>query len=67
MLEQSIQLTIADGIVHQLIKHGIDTVFTVSGGGCIYLINALRNYKDKINTVVVGHEQAAVMAMMLLS
>lgn len=38
----------------------IDTVFTVSGGGCIHLIDSLR--KSKLSTFCVHHEQSALMA-----
>ena len=42
-------------------KYGIDTVFTVSGGGCIFLIDSLGT-TEGVNYVATHHEQAAALA-----
>ena len=42
-------------------KHGIDTIFTVSGGGCIFLIDSLGT-TEGVNYVATHHEQAASIA-----
>jgi acetolactate synthase-1/2/3 large subunit len=42
-------------------KYEIDTVFTVSGGGCIFLIDSLGTTKG-VNYVATHHEQAAAIA-----
>jgi len=42
-------------------KYGIDTVFTVSGGGCIFLIDSLGT-TEGVNYVATHHEQAAAIA-----
>jgi len=53
-------MKVSDIIVNFLLDNNIDTVFTVSGGGCIHLIDSLR--KSNINTICMHHEQSAVMA-----
>lgn len=40
---------------------GIDTVFTVSGGGCIFLVDSLGN-TDGVKYIPTHHEQAAAIA-----
>lgn len=42
-------------------KYGVDTVFTVSGGGCIFLIDSLGT-TEGVNYVATHHEQAAAIA-----
>lgn len=42
-------------------RYGVDTIFTVSGGGCIFLIDSLGNTKG-VNYVATHHEQAAAIA-----
>ncbi len=54
-------MRLADYIVNFLEKKGIDTVFTVSGGGSIFLCDALYNSK-KIKYISHHHEQAASFA-----
>jgi acetolactate synthase-1/2/3 large subunit len=42
-------------------NYGVNTIFTVSGGGCIFLIDSLSNIKD-VKYIATHHEQAAVIA-----
>jgi len=42
-------------------KEGIDTIFTVSGGGCIFLVDSLTNI-DGVKYVATHHEQVAAIA-----
>lgn len=42
-------------------RYGVDTIFTVSGGGCIFLIDSLGN-TDGVNYIATHHEQAAAIA-----
>lgn len=41
--------------------YGVDTIFTVSGGGCIFLIDSLGN-TEGVNYIATHHEQAAAIA-----
>jgi acetolactate synthase-1/2/3 large subunit len=42
-------------------KYSIDTIFTVSGGGCIFLIDSL-GHTEGVNYMATHHEQAAAIA-----
>jgi acetolactate synthase-1/2/3 large subunit len=42
-------------------KYGVDTIFTVSGGGCIFLIDSLGK-TEGVQYVATHHEQAASIA-----
>jgi len=42
-------------------NYGIDTVFTVSGGGCIFLIDSLGKTQG-VKYIATHHEQAAALA-----
>jgi acetolactate synthase-1/2/3 large subunit len=53
-------MKVSDLIIDFFTKKGIDTAFTVSGGGCIHLIESLRN--STMTVVCPHHEQAALMA-----
>lgn len=53
-------MKLSDFVIEFFEKKGIDTAFTVSGGGCIHLIESLR--KSNMDTVCVHHEQAGVIA-----
>lgn len=53
-------MKLSDYIFEYIKDKGIDTVFTVSGGGCMHLIDSLG--KSGINYVCNHHEQACAMA-----
>lgn len=51
---------VSDLVIQTLSNHGITTVFTVSGGGCIHLIDSLRT--SSMTSICTHHEQTALMA-----
>jgi len=53
-------MKVSDLIIDFLKSKNIDTAFTVSGGGCIHLIESLRN--SNMTVVCPHHEQTALMA-----
>ena len=53
-------MKVSDVIINFLEKKKINTAFTISGGGCIHLIDSLR--KSKMEVICPHHEQAALMA-----
>ncbi len=55
-------MKVSDIVIKFLESKGISHVFTISGGGCIHLIDSLGN-SDKLKYVCVHHEQAAAMAV----
>jgi acetolactate synthase I/II/III large subunit len=55
-------MRVSDYIISFLHKeHDVDTVFTVSGGGCIFLIDSLGKNKD-VKYIATHHEQTAAIA-----
>lgn len=53
-------IKVSDLVIKFLESKKINTTFTVSGGGCIHLIDSLR--QSQINTICPHHEQSALMA-----
>lgn len=53
---------VSDIVIEFLIDNNIIDAFTISGGGCIHLIDSLRIYQNQINTYCFHHEQALAMA-----
>lgn len=54
-------IKLSDFVINFFEEKNIDTAFTVSGGGCIHLIDSLRK-STRIQTFCVHHEQSALMA-----
>lgn len=54
-------IRVADYIIKRIQQEGVDHIFCVSGGQCVYLMDALRR-NEKITAISVHHEQAAAMA-----
>ena len=55
-------MRVSDYVIQFLrVKYNIDTIFTVSGGGCIFLIDSLGT-TDGIKYIATHHEQAAAIA-----
>lgn len=52
---------VADYIIDYIYKHGTDTIFTVAGGGAMFLNDAVVLHK-KIKCICNHHEQACAMA-----
>jgi acetolactate synthase-1/2/3 large subunit len=53
---------ISDIVIEFLIEKNITDAFTISGGGCIHLVDSLRTHSDKLNTYCFHHEQSIAMA-----
>ncbi len=49
-------------LLHSLMAEGVDTIFGYPGGTIMPLYDDLYNYTDKINHILVRHEQGAVHA-----
>ncbi len=54
-------MKVSDVVIDFLQQKGIKHVFTISGGGCIHLIDSLGN-ADNLEYICVHHEQSAAMA-----
>ena len=53
-------MKVSDLVIDFFEKKEIDTAFTISGGGCIHLIDSLR--KSNMDVLCPHHEQTALMA-----
>ena len=52
----------AELLIERLIDWGVDTVFGLPGDGINGVMEALRRHKERINFVLVLHEEAAAFA-----
>ncbi|MDR2954587.1 MAG: acetolactate synthase large subunit, partial [Prevotella sp.] len=51
-----------EALIKSLLDEGVDTIFGYPGGQIIPVFDALYDYKDKINHILVRHEQGATHA-----
>lgn len=56
------QLTGAEILLESLIAEGVDTVFGYPGGQILTVYDKLYDYSDRINHILVRHEQGAIHA-----
>lgn len=59
-------IRVADYIIKRIADEGVEPIFYVPGGQCVYLCDALRRCQD-IKPVSCHHEQAAAMAALAYS
>ena len=52
----------SEALIRSLINEGVDTIFGYPGGQIIPVFDTLYDYKDKINHILVRHEQGATHA-----
>ena len=56
------KITGSEALLLSLIEEGVDTIFGYPGGAIMPLYDLLYDYKDKINHILVRHEQGAAHA-----
>lgn len=56
------QITGSEALIQSLISEGVDTIFGYPGGAIMPVFDCLYDYKDKINHILVRHEQGAAHA-----
>ena len=56
---KDIQITGAEILMRALIDEGVETLFGYPGGAIMPVYDALYDYRDRLNHVLVRHEQAA--------
>ncbi len=49
-------------LIESLLKEGVDTIFGYPGGAVLNIYDELLNYRDKLNHILVRHEQGAAHA-----
>lgn len=65
MEKQANQTTCFPGskaVIESFLKEGVDTIFGYPGGTIMPVYDALYDYRDRINHILVRHEQCAVHA-----
>ena len=56
------EITGREALIRSLLAEGVDTIFGYPGGQIIPVFDVLYDYKDKINHILVRHEQGATHA-----
>jgi acetolactate synthase-1/2/3 large subunit len=62
MESQTKKITGSEGLILSLIEEGVDTIFGYPGGAIMPVYDLLYDYRDKINHILVRHEQGAAHA-----
>jgi len=52
----------SQALIESLLHHGVDTIFGYPGGQAIPIYDTLYDYKDRLNHILVRHEQGATHA-----
>jgi acetolactate synthase-1/2/3 large subunit len=55
-------MTGAEAVICSLLAENVDTIFGYPGGAIMPIYDALYNYQDRVNHILVRHEQGAVHA-----
>ncbi len=58
-MSKKLEMTGAKALMESLLKVGVDTIFGYPGGAIMPVYDALYDYKEKINHILVRHEQGA--------
>lgn len=56
------KITGSEALIQSLLKEGVDTIFGYPGGAIMPVFDSLYDHKDKINHILVRHEQGATHA-----
>lgn len=56
------KITGSQALIQSLLSEGVDTIFGYPGGAIMPVFDSLYHYKDKINHILVRHEQGATHA-----
>ena len=59
---QPVELTGSQALLDALIIEGVDTIFGYPGGAIMPIYDALYDYSDKLNHILVRHEQGGIHA-----
>jgi acetolactate synthase I/II/III large subunit len=56
------QIRGAEAVIRSLVAEGVDTIFGYPGGAIMPIYDALYDFKDQVNHILVRHEQGAIHA-----
>src|ERR1700744_6251773 len=59
---KAVELTGSAALLEALIVEGVDTIFGYPGGAIMPIYDALFDYGDKLNHILVRHEQGGIHA-----
>ncbi|RFZ95327.1 biosynthetic-type acetolactate synthase large subunit [Mucilaginibacter conchicola] len=59
---QAVELTGSEALLEALIVEGVDTIFGYPGGAIMPIYDALYDYSEKLNHILVRHEQGGIHA-----
>ena len=60
--KESVEFTGSAALLEALIIEGVDTIFGYPGGAIMPIYDALFDYKEKLNHILVRHEQGGIHA-----
>ena len=60
--KQSVKMTGGEAVMESLVNEGVNILFGYPGGAIMPVYDALYSYRDKLNHILVRHEQGAVHA-----
>lgn len=60
--KSSVEITGSAAVLEALIAEGVDTIFGYPGGAIMPIYDALYDYHDKLNHILVRHEQGGIHA-----
>ena len=58
----TVEMTGSVALLEGLIAEGVDTIFGYPGGAIMPIYDALYDYMDKLNHILVRHEQGGIHA-----
>ncbi len=61
-ISKKIRVTGSQAVILSLLEEGVDTIFVYPGGAIMPIYDALYGYRDKVNHILVRHEQGAAHA-----
>jgi acetolactate synthase-1/2/3 large subunit len=61
-VKKAVEMTGSEALLDALIVEGVDTIFGYPGGAIMPIYDALYDYKEKLNHILVRHEQGGIHA-----
>ena len=61
-VKKKMRITGSEAVILSLLEEGVDTIFGYPGGAIMPIYDALYGYQDKVNHLLVRHEQGAAHA-----
>ena len=62
MAEQALEITGSEAVMKAMIAEGVETIFGYPGGAIMPIYDALYDYRDQLEHILVRHEQGGIHA-----